>query len=125
MTAAPGILGWTATLALVAIYPILTGLIGTDPLRSVMEGHRSAYRVAQFGLTVALISTVVILPAGTVGLLTLLPLFSIYSALAVVLGRSPIATLVDASQTIPYVVTPVAESPDLAPAVGTTSRWAA
>lgn len=125
MTATSGFLGWTAVLALVAIYPILTGLTGTDPLRSVVEGHSAAYRLAQFGLTAALISAVFIAPTGILGLTALLPLFAIYSALGVVLGRSPVAALVDANQPIPYVVMPVARTPDLASAVGTPSRRAA
>lgn len=123
MTAAPGFLGWTSVLALVAIYPILTGLTGYDPLRSVTEGHRAAYRIAQLGLTIALIGTMYIVPAGVIGLTALLPLFGIYSALGALLGRSPIATLVDANQAIPYVVMPVAEIADMASA--TASRRAA
>lgn len=125
MTSAPGLLGWTSVLALVAIYPMLTGLMGFDPLRSVVEGHRTAYRVVQAVLTVALISTVYIIPTGSLGLITLLPLFSIYSALGVVLGRSPLAMLTDANQSIPYVVTPATQTMGMTPTAGAVSRRAA
>lgn len=120
-TAVPGVLGWASVLALIATYPILTGITGADPLRSVMEGHRSAYRVAQLGLGIALIGTVAIVPGVNLGLMALLPLFGIYSVLGAILGRSPLATVVDANQTIPYVVPPANEQRD--PAHSIQSAW--
>lgn len=125
MYAAPGVLGWSSLLALVAIYPIMTGLNGADPLRSVMEGHSAAYRFGQLALAAALIGTVIVAPIETLGMLALLPLIGIYAALGAILGRSPIATLVDANQTIPYVIAPVDDASALAPAAHPAARWVA
>lgn len=120
-----GVLGWTSVLALVAIYPILTGLTGADPLRSVMEGPANAYRISRAAISVVLLGVVFLAPSGALGLIALLPLLSIYSAFGTVVGRSPVAMLIEANQSLSYVVTPDAAESDTDPDTGSLVRMAA
>ncbi len=67
----------------------------------------SGYRLAYFAASAALIGSVYVVGTAPLGMFLVLPLIAIYTGLAVVLGRSPLAAILDANAPIPYVVAPI------------------
>ncbi len=93
--AAKGPLDWAAAWPLLGIYPLLTGMIGVEPLRYFLERGSVAYRSAQFAFGGALIGSVFV--AGQYAAipheeLMVLPLVGAFYMLAGIMGRGPIAT---------------------------------
>lgn len=93
---APSPLGWAAVLPLIAIYPILSGILGQEPLRFFFAHGSVGYRAAQFAIGGVLVGSVFVntssfgVPAE---ILTLLPLAGIYYVLAGIMGRAPLASM--------------------------------
>lgn len=69
----------------------------------------SGYRLAYFAASAALIGAVYVVGTAPLGIFLVLPLIAIYTGLAVVLGRSPLAAILDANAPIPYVVAPASD----------------
>jgi len=102
-------LGWLAVLPLLGIYPLYTGLTGAASMSNLFDNNPAMYRVTQAAVTAALIGSVFVTGAVPLGAVVILPLIGIYTALSAILGRSPLATEIDATKAIPYVVPPAAE----------------
>lgn len=119
-------LGWLALLPLLGIYPLSSGLTGTTML-SLFENTPAAYRLSHAAASVALIGSVFVISSAPLGVFAVLPLIGIYAALCAMLGRSPLAAVVDANKPIPYIVPPATEvsaAPRTAPALTALSRAA-
>lgn len=93
---APSPLGWAAVLPLIAIYPILSGIMGLEPLRFPFAYGSAGYRTAQFTIGGVLVGSAFVtshfsgVPAEV---FTLLPLAGIYYVLAGIMGRAPLASM--------------------------------
>lgn len=103
-------LGWLALLPLLGIYPLYSGLTGAASLHSVLADQLAAYRLAYFTASAALIGSVFVISAAPLGDFAALPLIGAYVALCALLGRSPLAAMVDANMAIPYIVPPTTEA---------------
>jgi hypothetical protein len=102
-------LGGLALLPLLGIYPLYSGLTGTA-MHSLFENNSAVFRVTHAAASVALIGSVFVVGAAPLGIVAVLPLLGIYAALCALLGRSPLATVVDANKAVPYIMPPVAEA---------------
>lgn len=100
-------LGWIALLPLLAVYPIMTGIAGFDPVRMLLR-DAFAYRALATTAAAALVGTPFILETAH-GATMLFPLAGVYAVLGAVLGRSPLAALVEATRTMAWIVPPVEE----------------
>ncbi len=105
-------LGWLALLPLAAVYPVLTGVTGHDPMRGVLV-HPVAYRlfagILGAGLVASALIAPAIEPAAPLGAIAILPLLGIYAVLAALLGRAPMAAVAEATRTIVYIVPPAGD----------------
>lgn len=77
---------------------------GSSSMASVVENPFSTYRIGYAVASAALIGSVYVIGGAPLGVFLLLPLLGIYTGLCAVLGRSPVASVIDAHKTIPYVV---------------------
>ncbi len=96
---AEGALNWAVVLPLVAVYPLLTGVMGQEPLRNFFDHGSIAYRGAQFAIGGALVGSVFAIgqfSAVPLGEFMILPLVGIYYVLAGIIGRAPLATFEEA-----------------------------
>ena len=84
-------------------------LRGAASMASVVENPFSAYRVTYSVASAALIGSVYIIGGAPIGAFLLLPLMGIYTGLCVVLGRSPLLSVIEAHKPIPYVISPATE----------------
>ena len=83
---------------------------GSATTRSMLENTSIASRLLYSAASVALIGTAYVISAAPLGVFLVLPLIGIYTGLGVILGRSPLATIIDANKAIPYIVPTVAEA---------------
>jgi hypothetical protein len=93
---AQGPLGWVAILPLLAVYPMLTGVIGYEPLRAFLERDSVAYRTAQLTAGAAMVGSVFVtsqFAAVPMELFAIVPLIGVYYVLAGILGRAPLASV--------------------------------
>lgn len=101
--------GWLAVLALAAVYPVLTGLAGADPMRGLLT-HSLAYRAFAATVGAGLIGVALVVPtlapSVTLGSLMILPLAGIYAVLTAMLGHAPLAAVTEAMHTIVHIVPP-------------------
>lgn len=88
-----GPLGAMALLPLIAIYPLATGMLGIDPIRSVLAPGSRAYRVLQFSTGLAMLGVAFIAAQEILGMYALLALIAIIPVLAAILGCSPLMAL--------------------------------
>jgi len=119
-------LGWLALLPLLGIYPLLSGVTGTA-MHDLFDNTSVAYRLTHAVASVALIGAVFVINAAPLGVFVVLPLIGVYTALSAMLGRSPLAAMVDANKPIPYFVAPATDAsaaPSTATAHATVSRAA-
>lgn len=96
---AEGPLDWAVALPLLAIYPLLTGVMGREPLRVLLTHGSVAYRASQFAVGGALVGSVFAaghFTAVPLGEFMILPLVGIYYVLAGIMGRSPLAMVEEA-----------------------------
>lgn len=105
-------LGWLALLPLLGIYPLYSGLTGSSSLHSLSATMPTAYRLASCAASAALVGSVFVISAVPLGAYVILPLAGIYVALCALLGSSPLAAVVEAHASLPYIVPPVAEPSD-------------
>lgn len=96
-------------LALLGIYPLYSGLTGIA-IHSLFENTSVAYRLSQAVASLALIGSVFVISTEPLSVFVMLPLIGIYAALCAMLGRSPVAAMLDAHKSIPYIVASVAET---------------
>ena len=85
-------------------------LIGPASMGSTFENTFTAYRLSYSAASAALIGSVFVIGTAPLGAVLVLPLIGIYTGLCVVLGRSPLATVIDAHTAVPYVVPPMTEA---------------
>lgn len=120
--------GLPAVLALASVYPILTGLVGADPVRALLT-NRTAYRLFAAVVGAALIGAAFVVPAvvpGTsLGLLAVLPLAGAYAMFAALIGRAPLAAAAEACRAVVRVVPPAPENVADVPALQGGARHAA
>ncbi len=93
-----GPMGWGALLPLLAIYPILTGVMGQEPLRFIFTRGSVAYRTAQLAIGGALVGSAFVssaFAAVPTEVFTLLPLMGVYYVLAGILGQAPLAFMAE------------------------------
>jgi hypothetical protein len=93
---ADGPLGWAAILPLLAIYPVLTGVMGIEPARTFFERDSVAYRAAQLTVGGTLVGSVFVtsqFAAVPMEVLAIVPLIGVYYVLAGILGRAPLASV--------------------------------
>mgnify|MGYP000058817075 CR=1 FL=1 len=76
---------------------------------SMLENTSTTSRLLYSAASVGLIGIAYVVSTAPLGMLLVLPLLGIYTGLGVVLGRSPLATVIDANKAIPYVVPVIAE----------------
>lgn len=96
---AEGTLNWAVALPLVAIYPLLTGVMGQEPLRALFDRGSIAYRSAQFAIGGALVGSIFAIghfSAVPIGEFMILPLVGIYYVLAGIMGQAPLASFEEA-----------------------------
>lgn len=96
---AEGPLDWAAVMPLLAIYPLLTGVMGREPLRELLTQGSISYRASQFAIGAALVGSVFAaghFTAVPLGEFMMLPLVGIYYVLAGIMGRSPLALFEEA-----------------------------
>jgi hypothetical protein len=92
---ATGPLDWAVALPLLAVYPLLTGVMGIEPLRALLARGTMIYRAAQFAVGGALVGSIFAaghFSAVPLGEFMILPLVGIYYVLAGIMGRAPIAS---------------------------------
>lgn len=102
-------------LALLGIYPLYSGLTGTD-MRSLFDTTPRAYRLFQVVASSVLIGSVFVISAVPLSVFAVLPLLGSYVALSALLGHSPLVALVDANKAIPYFVSPASDAASVATA---------
>ncbi|MBI3775519.1 MAG: hypothetical protein HY273_08195 [Gammaproteobacteria bacterium] len=102
-TPAP-MLGLEVVLPLIGSYAVVSGMTGTGILRSFLGDQSALYRGVQLALSIALIGTVFIANTEPLGLMAILPMAGIYSALAALLGHSPVNAVLQAAKVIPHIV---------------------
>lgn len=90
--------------------PYTQTVSGPATMRSMLGNTSTASRLLYSAASVALIGTAYVISAAPLGVFLVLPLIGIYTGLGVVLGRSPLATIIDANKAIPYIVPTVAET---------------
>ena len=92
---APGAMDWAIVLPLLAVYPLMTGVMGMEPMRVFLERGSVAYRTAQFTVGGALVGSIFAIShfsAVPMEEFMLLPLMGIYYVLAGIMGQSPLAS---------------------------------
>lgn len=97
-------LGWQVVLPLIGSYAIVSGMTGIGILRSFLGDQSALYRSVQLALSIALIGTVFIANTEPLGFIAILPMVGIYSALAALLGQSPVNAIIQAAKVIPHIV---------------------
>lgn len=122
MTAPDATLGWLAVLPLLAVYPVLTGMTGHDPLRTVVS-QTPAYRAAMAIAAIALVSVPFAINSVSIASVVL-PLAGIYATLALIFGRSPLSALSEATQLVPWIVPPAQEHASYEPGLRAAQRAA-
>ncbi len=100
------VLHWQVLLPLIGSYAVVSGITGTGILSSFLDNQPGLYRGVRFALSVGLIGTVFIADTAPLGLIAILPLVGIYTALATLLGQSPMTSVLEAAKIIPHIVTP-------------------
>ena len=100
------VLTWQVILPLIGSYAVVSGITGLSLLGSFLHDQPTLYRSFQFALSVGLIGTVFVVNTAPLGMLVLLPMVGIYTALAALLGQSPVTAVIDAAKVIPHVVPP-------------------
>ena len=100
------VLTWQLILPLIGSYAVVSGITGLSLLGSFLHDQPILYRSFQLVLSAALIGTVFIANTAPLGGLVLLPMVGIYTALAALLGQSPVSAIIDAAKVIPHVVPP-------------------
>lgn len=94
MVAADGALGWAAVLPLLAVYPVLTGVMGYEPLRAFLPRDSIAYRTAQLTAGGAMVGSIFVTSQFALpDAFAIVPLIGVYYVLAGILGRAPLATV--------------------------------
>ncbi len=96
---------WQVVLPLIGSYAVVSGMTGTGILRSFLGDRSALYRGTQLVLSIGLIGTVFIDNTAPLGLIALLPIIAIYTALAALLGQSPVSVVIQAAKVIPHIVT--------------------
>jgi len=121
-----GTLGWLALLPLLGIYLLHSGVSGIA-LRSLFTPTTGVYRITYAAASIAFIGSVFVIGAAPLGALVALPLLGIYTGLGAVLGRSPLATAIEANKLLPNVIWPTGDgvSSDVTEAAQTTLQHAA
>lgn len=76
---------------------------------SLFKQPSTKYRLGYSIASAALIGSIYLINTAPLGALLVLPLIGIYTGLGMVLGRSPLATIIDANKPIQYIVPPVSE----------------
>lgn len=101
---AQGPLDWAIVLPLLAVYPLLTGLMGMEPMRVFLERGSAAYRIAQFSIGGALVGSVFAVghfSAVPMEEFMILPLMGVYYVLAGILGQASLASAEEAMHSAP------------------------
>lgn len=109
-TTAGTVLEWEVMLPLLGSYAVVSGMTGIGIVRSFLDDQPALYRSFQLLLSAVLIGTVFVVNTAPLGLMVLLPMMGIYTALAALLGQSPVNALLEAGKVIPHIV-PSAEDP--------------
>lgn len=94
-----GPMDWAIVMPLLAVYPLLTGVMGMEPMRALLERGSAAYRTAQFTVGGALVSSIFAIShfsAVPMEEFMLLPLMGIYYVLAGIMGQSPLGSTEEA-----------------------------
>jgi len=100
---AQGPMDWAVVLPLLAVYPLLTGVMGKEPMRMFLERGSVAYRTVQLTVGGVLVSSIFAashFTAVPMEEFMLLPLMGIYYVLAGILGQAPLASIADAMHSI-------------------------
>jgi hypothetical protein len=105
-TTTASVLGWQVVLPLIGSYAVVSGMTGTGILRSFLGDSSALYRGVQIALSAGLIGTVFIANTAPLGLIAILPIVGIYTALAALLGQSPVSAVIEAAKVVPYIVAP-------------------
>jgi len=113
-TTTASVLGWQVLLPLLGSYAVVSGMTGTGILSSFLDNRSALYRGVQIALSASLISTVFIANTAPLGLITLLPMIGIYTALAALLGQSPVSAVLEAAKVIPHIVIQSGVLPEVA-----------
>lgn len=103
---AQGPLDWAVVLPLLATYPLLTGVMGMEPMRVFLERGSVTYRTVQLTVGGALVGSVFAashFAAVPMAELMILPLMGIYYLLAGLLGQSPLASVDEAMHNEPLL----------------------
>ena len=92
---------WAIVMPLLGIYPLLTGLMGIEPMRVFLERGSLAYRAVQYTVGGALVGSLFVLnhfSSVPIAEFMVLPLVGIYYMLAGIMGQAPIAAVTEAMQ---------------------------
>lgn len=104
---AQGLLDWAVVLPLLAVYPLLTGVMGMEPMRVFLKHDSIAYRTVQLSVGGALVGSVFAashFTAVPMAEFMILPLMGIYYVLAGLLGQSPLASVDEAMHNEPALL---------------------
>jgi hypothetical protein len=93
---AKGPLDWAVVMPLLGIYPLLTGVMGIEPMRVFLERGSMTYRTVQYTVGGALVGSLFVMShfsSVPVAEFMILPLVGIYYMLAGIMGQAPLAAV--------------------------------